>query len=57
MISTKGTKGENKMKKTQMFTNEKGVSYYQRGKRYFSNTGWLEREINQLTFEREIKSK
>ena len=45
------------MKKTQMFTNEKGVSYYQRGKRYFSNTGWLEREINQLTFEREIKSK
>lgn len=33
-----------------MYTDEKGVSYYKRGNKFFSNTGWLEREISEKEF-------
>ena len=33
-----------------MWTNSKGVSYYKRGNKYFSNSGWLEREISEKEF-------
>lgn len=42
------------MKKGIMYTNEKGVSYYQKGNRYFSNTGWIEREITKEEYLRNI---
>ena len=38
-----------------MFTGNDGVSYYKRGKKYFSNSGWLEREITKEEYEAAIK--
>lgn len=37
-----------------MITNSKGVSYYQKGNKYYSNTGWLEREISKAEFEEKV---
>lgn len=33
-----------------MWTNAKGISYYNKGNRYFSNSGWLEKEISKEEF-------
>jgi hypothetical protein len=38
-----------------MWTNSKGVSYYKRGKKYFKNTGWLEREISENEYKKELE--
>lgn len=38
-----------------MFTGNDGVSYYKIGKKYFSNSGWLEREITKEEYEAAIK--
>ena len=43
------------MTKNKMFTNSKGISYYQRKGKYFKNSGWLEKEITKEEFEREIQ--
>jgi len=37
-----------------MYTNNAGISYYKRGKHYFKNSGWLEREINKEEYEQAI---
>lgn len=37
-----------------MYTNNKGVSYYKIGKKYFSNTGWLEREISKEEYDYQV---
>ena len=42
-----------KLKRGQMITNSKGVSYYQKGNKYYSNTGWLEKEISKADFSQE----
>lgn len=42
------------LKKGQMITNNKGISYYQIGKKYYSNTGWLEKEISKTEFEEKV---
>ena len=44
-----------KLKKNQMITNNKGISYYQRGKKYYKNTGWLEQEITKEEFNTEVE--
>jgi len=44
-----------KLKRGQMITNSKGVSYYQRGNKYYSNTGWLEKEISKAEFEEKVE--
>ena len=38
-----------------MWTNSKGVSYYTRGKKYYKNTGWLEREITKEEYKKDIE--
>ena len=43
------------LKKGQMITNSKGISYYQRGKKYYRNTGWLEVEISKQEFDVEVE--
>ena len=43
------------LKKGEMITNNQGVSYYQIWKKYYSNTGWLEREITKEEFEAKVK--
>ena len=45
---------ERLLPKGMMITNSKGVSYYQKGNKYYSNTGWLEREISYELFEKEV---
>lgn len=47
-------KKERLLSKGMMITNSKGVSYYQKGNKYYSNTGWLEREISYELFEKEV---
>lgn len=42
---------ERLLPKGKMITNSKGISYYQRGNKYYSNTGWLEREISKEEYE------
>ena len=44
------------MKRKLMYTDSKGISYYQKGNRYFSNTGWLEREITKEEYEKHTKN-
>ena len=44
-----------KLKKGQMITNGKGVSYYQLGKKYYRNTGWLQVEISKDEFDIEVE--
>lgn len=41
--------------KGKMITNGKGISYYRQGNKYYSNTGWLEREISKEEFDREVE--
>jgi len=43
-----------KMKKNKMYTGQNGVSYYKVGNRYYSNSGWLEREITKLEYEENV---
>lgn len=43
------------LKRGMMITNNEGVSYYQKGKKYYSNTGWLEREISKDEFEKKVE--
>ncbi len=43
------------LEKGKMITNKQGISFYQIGKKYFSNTGWLEREISKTEFEEKVK--
>ena len=43
------------LEKGKMITNDKGISYYQIGRKYYSNTGWLEREITKSEFEQKVK--
>ena len=47
-------KKERLLPKGKMITNSNGISYYQKGNKYYSNNGWLEREINYEVFEREV---
>lgn len=47
-------KKERLLPKGMMITNSEGVSYYQKGNKYYSNTGWLEREISYELFEKEL---
>ena len=47
---------ERLLPKGKMITNSKGVSYYQRGNKYYSNTGWLEREISYELFEKDVNN-
>ena len=44
-----------KLQKGKMITNSKGISYYQRGKKYYRNTGWLEVEISKQEFDVEVE--
>ena len=37
-----------------MYTNSKGISYYKRGKKYYCNSGWLEREITKEEYVKEL---
>lgn len=43
-----------KLQKGKMITNSKGVSYYQLGKKYYRNTGFLRVEISKEEFEVEV---
>ena len=47
-------KKERLLPKGMQITNSNGVSYYQKGNKYYSNTGWLEREISFELFEKEV---
>ena len=47
-------KKERLLPKGMMITNSEGVSFYQKGNKYYSNTGWLEREISYELFEKEL---
>lgn len=47
-------KKERLLPKGMMITNCNGVSYYQKGNKYYSNTGCLEREISYELFEKEV---
>lgn len=38
-----------------MYTNNAGISYYKRGKHYFKNSGWLEREISKDEYDEAIR--
>lgn len=48
-------KKERLLPKGKMITNSEGISFYQKGKKYYSNSGWLEREISYELFEKEVK--
>lgn len=49
-------KEDNKaLDKGKMITNSKGVSYYQKGNKYYSNTGWLEKEITKDEFDKNVE--
>lgn len=37
-----------------MYTNNNGVSYYKRGKKYYCNSGWLEKEITKEEYVNEL---
>ena len=37
-----------------MYTNNAGISYYKRGKKYYSNSGWLEREITKAEYDKAL---
>ena len=37
-----------------MYTNNAGVSYYKRGKKYYSNSGWLEQEITKAEYDKAL---
>ena len=43
------------LKKGQMITNRQGISYYQKGNKYYSNSGWIEREITKSEFEEKVE--
>ncbi len=43
------------LEKGKMITNKLGISYYQIGKKFYSNSGWLEREISKSEFEKEVR--
>lgn len=43
-----------KLEKGKMITNSKGISYYQLGKRYYRNSGFLRLEISKEEFEAEV---
>ena len=43
-----------KLEKGKMITNGKGMSYYQLGKRFYRNTGFLRVEISKEEFEDEV---
>ena len=47
-------KKERLLPKGMMITNSEGVSFYQKGNKYYSNTGWLERKISYELFEKEL---
>ena len=47
-------KQERLLPKGKMITNSKGISYYQKGNKYYSNSGWFEREISYELFEKEV---
>lgn len=38
-----------------MYTGKDGVSYYKRGAKYYSSTGWLEHEITKDVYESNVK--
>ena len=42
------------MKKTVMYTNDKGISYYRIGCTYYSNNGWFKKVITKEEYEKEI---
>lgn len=49
-------KEDNKvLDKGKMITNSKGVSYYQKGNKYYSNTGWSEKEITKDEFDKNVE--
>ena len=43
-----------KKSKNMMYTNSAGVSYYKHGKKYYSNSGWLEREITKADYDKAL---
>lgn len=47
-------KKERLLPEGKMITNSKGVSYYQKGDKYYSNSGWLIIEITYEEFEKEV---
>ena len=42
------------MKRTMMYTNELGVSYYKLNGTYYSNNGWFRKKITKEEYEQEI---
>lgn len=44
-----------KIKRGKMITNSKGVSYYQKGNKYYSNNGWFEKEISKVEFDEKLE--
>ncbi|MDY0292684.1 MAG: hypothetical protein RBR02_10165 [Desulfuromonadaceae bacterium] len=37
-----------------MYTGNNGVSYYKRGRKYYSNSGWSEREISKKEYDENV---
>lgn len=48
------TKKERLLPKGLMITNSEGVSYYQKGNKYYSNNGWVESEITYERFKEQV---